>query len=626
MKQWIRWSGLAGFIVIAGLLTVIWMFALGPGIKWAIEFTGQELVGAKVNVDEVDVSFSPLGLTINRIQITDPEAPMTNMFEIATVNADIELLPLFLGKSIINDMSVQGVQVSTPRETSGALTKEEKQSGLGKKIKDSTKDASDGAEKTLPSAQEILAKEELQTEIKGKAFQANVKAKQKEIDDALNALPNENSAKQYEKEINQLFTGRFKSLDDFKQRQKALKELQKRIKADQQAIANAKKVVNDSKKELTQQWDELKDAPEEDYARISSKYQMNTQGAANLSRLIFGNQVGDYADKARYWYKKAEPYIGNVKENKAEAKAEKEEQKAEAARSGGRDIFYPTDRPLPDFWIKNTQVSAILPIGNVNAVANNITTQQKVIGSPITAKITGEKLHQMKSLNADIEINELTEDSIQTATLNMTDIAVKDMDVGMQKLKLVSSNLQVNAMAKLTNGVLKADGAGLFEQAKFSSSANTLVAKEMVLALAKIPQFTIDAKAKGDPLKPKLEVTSDLDTKLQSAFNQRLNEKQKELEVELKKKLNDKLMNYAGDYKDQLAQLNLAEGSLGDKQKALSGLADKEMSSFEEQQKREAKEKLEAEKRKARAKAEAEKKKKQKELEKKAKEKLKNLF
>ena len=626
MKQWIRWSGLAGFIVIAGLLTVIWMFALGPGIKWAIEFTGQELVGAKVNVDEVNVSFSPLGLTINRIQITDPEAPMTNMFEIATVNADIELLPLFLGKSIINDMSVQGVQVSTPRETSGALTKEEKQSGLGKQIKDSTKDASDGAEKTLPSAQEILAKEELQTEIKGKAFQANVKAKQKEIDDALNALPNENSAKQYEKEINQLFTGRFKSLDDFKQRQKALKELQKRIKADQQAIANAKKVVNDSKKELTQQWDELKDAPEEDYARISSKYQMNTQGAANLSRLIFGNQVGDYADKARYWYKKAEPYIGNVKENKAEAKAEKEEQKAEAARSGGRDIFYPTDRPLPDFWIKNTQVSAILPIGNVNAVANNITTQQKVIGSPITAKITGEKLHQMKSLNADIEINELTEDSIQTATLNMTDIAVKDMDVGMQKLKLVSSNLQINAAAKLTNGVLKADGAGLFEQAKFSSSPNTMVAKEMVLALAKIPQFTIDAKAKGNPVKPKLEVTSDLDSKLESAFNQRLGEKQKELEVELKKKLNDKLMNYAGDYKDQLAQLNLAEGSLGDKQKALSGLADKEMSSFEEQQKREAKEKLEAEKRKARAKAEAEKKKKQKELEKQAKEKLKNLF
>lgn len=165
-----------------------------------------------------------------------------------------------------------------------------------------------------------------------------------------------------------------------------------------------------------------------------------------------------------------------------------------------------------------------------------------------------------------------------------------------------------------------------FQQAKFSTKDNTTMAKETVAALAKIPAFDVQGKANGELTSPDVAITSDLDSKLNSAFNQRLEEKQAELEQQLKDKLNDKLLSYAGDYKDQLASLNLADSSMSESQDKLAALAGKEMGSWQAQQEQEAKAKLEREKKAAEAKAKAQADKKRKELEKKAKDKLKKLF
>ena len=69
MKQWIRWSGLLGFIAVTALLVVIFVLALPWLIKSSIEYIGTEVAGAKVSVDDVDVSFNPLGVTLNRCVI-----------------------------------------------------------------------------------------------------------------------------------------------------------------------------------------------------------------------------------------------------------------------------------------------------------------------------------------------------------------------------------------------------------------------------------------------------------------------------------------------------------------------------------------------------------------------------
>jgi membrane protein involved in colicin uptake len=155
----------------------------------------------------------------------------------------------------------------------------------------------------------------------------------------------------------------------------------------------------------------------------------------------------------------------------------------------------------------------------------------------------------------------------------------------------------------------------------------------MVAALKTIDTFVVNGSAKGDLSDPSMSINSDLDKQLNSAFDQRIAQKQTEFENKIKAKLDEKLMSYAGDYQTQLKELNLTEGSLSNKGKALEELGKQELSSYEDQLKAEKKAEVDAEKarikadrdaEKARAKAKADSKKK--ELERKAKEKLKNLF
>ena len=126
MTKWIRWSGLIGFTVILALLAGFWMFAAAPLIKFSIEKFGSEAVGAKIDVKDVSLGFNPLVLSIDGVDITDKDAPMSNAVSFDRAVADMSLFPLLLGKSIIQDMSLTGVAFGTPREVSGALLKEEK--------------------------------------------------------------------------------------------------------------------------------------------------------------------------------------------------------------------------------------------------------------------------------------------------------------------------------------------------------------------------------------------------------------------------------------------------------------------------------------------------------------------
>ena len=121
MLKWIRWSGLIGFVVVVGLLAAFWLFAAGPLIKMGIEKFGSDAVGAKVDVADVSLDFSPLSLTITGVQVADKDAPMENVVSFEKAVANLEPFPLLLGKAIVPDLTLEGVALGTDRSESGAL-------------------------------------------------------------------------------------------------------------------------------------------------------------------------------------------------------------------------------------------------------------------------------------------------------------------------------------------------------------------------------------------------------------------------------------------------------------------------------------------------------------------------
>ncbi len=614
MTKWIRWSGLIGFTVLIALLVAFWMFAAAPLIKMSIEKFGSQAVGAQIDVKDVSLNFNPLILAIEGVEITDKDAPMTNAVSFDRAKADMSLFPLLLGKSIIQDMSLEGVAFGTPRQTSGALvveepTKEEDKPNAESQQEKTSVDTQLAETKSvssqsLPSADEILEREPLATVTRGEKFKSSLEVHKKELDDSISAVPDKSALAQYQKNLDKLLSGKLKSVKDFKNRKKALDELKSQFKKDQKAIKRAQLAIKEAKKDLGAQWPLLKKAPKEDLDNIKGKYTLDAAGTSNLAALLLGEDAGGYAKTGLEYYEKFSPLL----EGGEEADIVEEQQ---AKRLEGKFVHFPTDRPLPDFWLKNLSFSAALPLGDVAVVVKDITHQQDVINKPTTIEAHGKELENIKALTLNGVLDHRVGKGTDTFDLDIQQWKLSGLNLGLAGLELNKSDLNLQGDVVFTGSKMNAVGKGQFSQASFQSDDKTVLAKEMLGALRHIDQFNVNAKANGKLTKPDISLSSDLDSKLSRAFDKRIKERQKQLELKLRKKLADKLLSYSGDYQDQLKELNLADGSLGDASKAMGKMAKAEVSSYEDQLKADAKAKSD---------------KKKKALENKLKDKFKKLF
>lgn len=631
MTKWIRWSGLAGFIIVSALIVCFWLFAAGPLTKLAIESFGSRALGAKVDVADVSFGLNPMTITVSGVQLTDKDKPMENIVSFETAVANIEPFPLLLGKAIIPQLSLEGVATGTPRSESGAIKKTNKKQTEKSSSAHSKPAANDTSaepkSQTLPSADEILERESLLTEQAGDAFEKAYESHSQNIEQSLANLPTEDSIKQYEVQLNKLLTGKFKNLEDFKQRKRELDALRNQFKQDKQAIADAQQAIAQGKSDMKEKFNALKAAPKQDLNNIKSKYTLDGAGASNLTALLFGEDAGGYAQTTLEYYEKVRPLL--VDEATQATKAE-----LKAKRLEGRFVQFETDRPQPDFWVKTLTFTMSLPqvgqpaqsLGDVAVNVLDITHQQDVINRPTLVKGKGVNLRNIESLTINGVLDHRTSPGKDSFTLEVQNWQLNKVKLGLAGLRMDNSVTDVSAKGVLIDGQLSASGQARFNQATFSSKDRTMLAKEMVAALKTIDTFVVNGRAKGPLTDPSMSINSDLDKQLNSAFDQRIAQKQQELENKIKAKLNDKLMSYAGDYQAQLKSLNLTEGNLASKGDALEKLGKQELSSYQDQLKAEAKAKADAEKARAKAKAKADAERKRKELERKAKEKLKDLF
>lgn len=627
MTKWVRWSGLAGFIGILAVITALTLFALPWVIKAAIEFGGTQAAGAKVTLEDVDVSLMPLGVTLEGLEVADARQPMRNLVEFDQAVADLELIPLLLGKSISDELSITNLQFNTERTVSGAIEKDEAEN-LAEESQPALKDQ---VMQELPSAKDILARETLKTPVAGKALQESWKTNKEAVDQAIAKVPTEQDLKKYQDEIKSLTSKRLTSIEDYQARKKCFDELKKQFKEDRAAITQARDQIQASRKAVQAATNDLRQAPGEDMAHLRDTYQLNSQGALNLTGLLLGDDIEGWAREALYWYEKVEPYLASGDDEV------EEEEEQDRPRMIGTLVHFPTANPWPDFLIRKARITGPFDSGFLVIEGRDITHQQALLGRPTYFDIKGDQLASVGDLTAKLTLDHLTSVGKDSLTLAISDWKMAPLDLGLGGAQLASSHVQIQAKALVTQGELDADAQAQVTQAQFKGEGQTLFAKELNQALAGIKSFSLNAGAKGNLKKPSVSLGSDLDSQLQSALSQRVKAKQAELEQQLQSYLDQQVAEYAGDYADELQQLIDMEGGLDARLNSLKDMASTQLEDYAAQQKREAKEKLEAEKAAAKAKADKEKaaaeakakkeaKRREEELKKKAKEKLKGLF
>jgi len=116
-----RWKAVVPLVLVVALLVLGWTLFVDRLLRKGIESGGTAAVGAKVELASARIHLFRGNVTLRGLQVTNPNAPMTNIVQLDEIVADIALLPLLEKKVVVDTVAVRGLRFNTPRTTSGAI-------------------------------------------------------------------------------------------------------------------------------------------------------------------------------------------------------------------------------------------------------------------------------------------------------------------------------------------------------------------------------------------------------------------------------------------------------------------------------------------------------------------------
>ena len=570
MARWIRWQGLVAFLVVTISLSLIWLILVDGIVERLIERQGTRAVGAKVELDGVDVTLFPLGFTLKRLQVTDPEKPMTNAAEIARISGQVDGLNLLSRKVIIEELTVSGVQFGTTRSTSGAIrarkgnqTEKEPSEGLGELTIPSFK---------LPTVEEILAKDELKSLKLVESLRADINSEKARWTKELASLPGKKEIERYEKRIKKLRSATKGSVGVF-DAAADVQKLQKEINADLNRIKQAQQEFDVGLSTLKKRLEEVGSAPGEDLRRLMDKYTLSPQGLANLSGMLFGEKINGWVQQVLVWSDRLKPFLERAREDKGNVEVVK------PLRGRGVDVRFKESAPLPDFLIRLLDASLELKLGRIAGKLQNITPDQDVLGRPLTFAFSGEKLKDVNRAKLDGTIGRV---SRMTATdrfnLEVRGYEVKDVAIsesGSLPITLAKGLVDVDLEGVVSNGVIDTELKTHVGSARFSGETKGETGpliEALRSALSDIKRFDLTALVSGTLEDYKVGISSDLDEVLKQAVGSQVKKQVARLEKKLGSTISSKIAGPLKGAKGDIASLDQIGGDLENLLEQFTGL------------------------------------------------------
>ena len=116
-----RWKALIPLGLFVVVVVLAWSLYVDRLIRLGVEAGGTAAVGAKVDLRSARLHLFQASLVLRGLAVTNPRAPMTNLFEVDELNLDINLRALLWKKFVAETVAVRGLKFGTARKTSGAL-------------------------------------------------------------------------------------------------------------------------------------------------------------------------------------------------------------------------------------------------------------------------------------------------------------------------------------------------------------------------------------------------------------------------------------------------------------------------------------------------------------------------
>lgn len=588
-KGWIRWSGFLVFAAVIAVVVGLSYLGVTVFLKNQLETYGSKAWGAKIDIGSLDIGLFPIRVGLNQLDVTDPDHPMKNMVEIGRMGASLNFYHWVAGRTVIEDLRVQGLAFDQPRKTSGALPETEQ-----KKSKTASQagmfESFEVPKILIPDATKILDRTNLKTLQTAEALQAEIEQVQQDWQSLESKLPTEKQINDYQKRFEALTKGEIKTPADVEAKRKALESLQKDVEVHKDAIDKARTLFEKRLPALKKQAAALKDMPAEDFNRLKSMYGLDEKGFSNLTYLLYGPKIQSYLNTGLKWYETAKPFIDRVDHYLAEKKAD---EKKAPERATGQTIKFREYDPQPEFIIKRSFVSGTIDWGRLLIDVRKLTFNQAETKIPVTFHAQLQPEGQETALRIDGK-SDFTQpkQGVNEADFHWKGYEVKNWSLikdDTLPIRIDKALADLNGQLTITNhNKIHADIALAYQNVDFDLSATKSkeVKKYMVPIFEDIHAFTVNSDIRGDLFAPALGAKSNLDQKLSGAFNKVLNQTLAEEKAKLKVRFDQEVSKALKPVNTQLAQLSGEQARVNSDAKDINDILSFDVDSLVEQQKK----------------------------------------
>lgn len=555
INKWLRWKGLFGFAIALVVLLLFFLLLVDNMIKSGIEYAGTRMVGAKVELDKAEFRFSPLGMALTRLRVTNPDAPLQNIVDIQTIRFNMDGLNLLRHKLLIHEMRIDGVRLNTPRRHSGAI----KKAPAPAKTKQAREEKKDSGFKVpdvvIPDTDKILAREEIKTLKQAEDFKSQVKTSQQNWETIRDRLPGEKRVEKYSASLERVKKTDTKDIKQLAEAIETLKRLKKDIKSDVATVDSSYHQVSGDLAKLQQDMQALKQSPTEEYKRLLNKYAITPAGIGNISHLLFGSEAKKYTGMAMYWYKKLQPYLVYV-----DFGVDKEKQPP-VDRHKGLDIRFKEYHPTADFFIKLAQVSVETQKGSFSGRINDITNEQNISRRPTTLQFSGKKMPGIGSIEINGRFNHIN----PAKAADQLDFSMRNYELKQYRLidkpdisiYLDKAKSDITLRARRQNDRVQADFKSHIHSIQYNNKASgNELAMMFLSSINKTRDFNIYGKLHGTLSKYSTEVSSDLDNRLKANIQRHMHRRLADFRSKLRSEIDLKTRQPIHEAEGKLKDLN----------------------------------------------------------------------
>ncbi len=591
-----RWKGIIFLVVLIIVFFILTLVFTDTWLEKSIENTASPMVGAKVEIDNLDLSLTDLRIRWDRIQVTNPKNTMTNLFETGSTEFDVEFIPLLSGKYIIENISITNVRTNTPRETDGRLetTEETKPGFIGQTIIDLSKEVESnvGAEflnaKQKVNIDSILKLLDIQSIGQIQSLYADLDGKYSMYQKMLAENTINNDVKRVETQIKSLDLKKMKTVPDYQKGLTALNGVYTTIDSLKMSVNKTSTTITTDLKSAATDVIRVDDWIKADYDRAMAKAKLPQLNTENMGKLLFGerliNQFNQYLG-----------YVATAREYSDKYSAGTPEKKS-PPRLKGQDIRFSSIQDRPKFWIRQIQLSGqtedeIDLEGNVTDIVSN----QKIIGKSTIFNIRGGKTAKI-NVSLDGELNYLEEIPAEAFRLNYAGFSLAN--TRLSKSRLLPNTVKTGSGDVFTS--LSINGDNIDGSVKFTAknlifaqdAGNTQKTKiEQIIQSILTGISTVEATAsiKGQGGRISFKIQSNLDrifaerlkevvgqeiqaakARIRDEIDKRIDEQRKRLDSLVREK-EDLIRQQIQKYEKQIADLNaLADSKKAEIEKAIA--------------------------------------------------------